>query len=201
MADLMESRCGSLPTAQLAPHAEQFLSLLERKGIVPDQEITNEKARSADKALRKNMYHNTRLMLQHYRDIAWALECFPARVAEELDRPLHNLDALLTAVDAQLAMQNNRLEHRLECVKKSRLLMDRINEANHFGQIHTLDDGDTITFTTKLGKRSYEVFYVGKILETDFSRLGRSSENMITLITCVRNQPELRWCVQAREVS
>lgn len=26
-------------------------------------------------------------------------------------------------------MQNNRLEHRLECVKKSRLLMDRINEA------------------------------------------------------------------------
>ena len=30
---------------------------------------------------------------------------------------------------------------------------------------------------------------------------GRSSENMITLITCVRNQPELRWCVQAREVS
>ena len=75
------------------------------------------------------MYHNTRQMLQHYRDIAWALECFPARVAEELDRPLHNLDALLTAVDAQLAMQNNRLEHRLECVKKSRLLMDRINEA------------------------------------------------------------------------
>lgn len=67
MADLMESRCGSLPTAQLTPHAEQFLSLLERKGIVPDQEITNEKARSADKALRKNMYHNTRLMLQHYR--------------------------------------------------------------------------------------------------------------------------------------
>ena len=111
MADLMESRCGSLPTAQLTPHAEQFLSLLERKGIVPDQEITNEKARSADKALRKNMYHNTRLMLQHYRDIAWALECFPARVAEELDRPLHNLDALLTAVDAQLAMQNNRLEN------------------------------------------------------------------------------------------
>ena len=52
MADLMESRCGSLPTAQLTPHAEQFLSLLERKGIVPDQEITNEKARSADKALR-----------------------------------------------------------------------------------------------------------------------------------------------------
>lgn len=55
--------------------------------------------------------------------------------------------------------------------------------ANHFGQIHTLEDGDKITYTTKLGTRTYEVFYVGQIEETDFSRLGRSSENMITLIT------------------
>ena len=129
MADLMESCCGSVATAPFSPHAEQFLNLLERKGIVPDQEITSEKARSADKTLRKNMYHNTRQMLQHYRDIAWALECFPSRVAEELDRPLRDLDALLTAVDAQLALENSRLEHRLECVKKSRILMDRINEA------------------------------------------------------------------------
>ena len=73
--------------------------------------------------------------------------------------------------------------------------------ANHFGQIHTLEDGDKITYTTKLGTRTYEVFYVGQIEETDFSRLGRSSENMITLITCVRNVPEMRWCVQAREIT
>ena len=53
----------------------------------------------------------------------------------------------------------------------------------------------------KLGTRTYEVFYVGQIEETDFSRLGRSSENMITLITCVRNVPEMRWCVQAREIT
>lgn len=66
---------------------------------------------------------------------------------------------------------------------------------NHFGQIHTLEKGDRITYTTKLGTRTYEVFFVGKIEETDFSRLGRSSENLITLITCVRNVPELRWCV------
>ena len=72
--------------------------------------------------------------------------------------------------------------------------------ANHFGQIHTLENGDKIIYTTKLGTRTYEVFYVGQIKETDFSRLGRTSENMITLITCVRNVPEMRWCVQAREV-
>lgn len=40
--------------------------------------------------------------------------------------------------------------------------------ANHFGQIHTLEDGDKITYTTKLGTRTYEVFYVGQIEETGF---------------------------------
>lgn len=129
MADLTQSCCGSAVSPLLSPQAEQFLGLLERKGIVPNQEITSEKARLADSALRKNMYHNTRLMLQNYREIAWALECFPTRVAEELDRPLHDLDALLTAVDGQLALDNIRLENRLECVKKSRILIDRINEA------------------------------------------------------------------------
>ncbi len=73
--------------------------------------------------------------------------------------------------------------------------------ANHFGQIHTLEAGDRIIYTTKLGTRTYEVYYVGKISETDFSRLGRTSENIITLITCVRDERDLRWCVQAREVT
>lgn len=73
--------------------------------------------------------------------------------------------------------------------------------ASHFGEIHTLEIGDTITYTTRLGTRTYEVFYVGQIEETDFSRLDRSNENMITLITCVRDVLNMRWCVQAREVS
>lgn len=73
--------------------------------------------------------------------------------------------------------------------------------ANHFGQIHTLEYGDRITYTTKLGTRTYEVYFVGQISDTDFSRLGRTSDNIITLITCVRDARDMRWCVQAREVS
>ena len=71
----------------------------------------------------------------------------------------------------------------------------------HFGKIHTLKAGDQIVYTTQLGTRTYEVFYVGQISETDFSCLERSSENLITLVTCVRDVREMRWCVQAREVS
>lgn len=72
--------------------------------------------------------------------------------------------------------------------------------ADYFGGIHTLSIGDRITYTTKLGTRTYEVYSVSKISETDYSRLQRTTENIVTLITCVRDIPELRWCVQAREV-
>jgi len=72
--------------------------------------------------------------------------------------------------------------------------------ANFFGQIHTLRDGDRIVYTTKLGTRTYEVYFVGQIHETDFSRLGRTSENIVSLVTCVRDVPAMRWLVQAREV-
>ena len=70
---------------------------------------------------------------------------------------------------------------------------------NHFGKIHTLDIGDTIKLTTQLGTRSYEVYSVNKISVDDTSALNDSTENIITLVTCVMNQPDYRWCVQARE--
>jgi len=71
--------------------------------------------------------------------------------------------------------------------------------ADHFGRIHILQNGDRITYTTKLGTRTYEVFFLGQIRETDFSRLGRTGDNIVTLVTCVRDTPAMRWCVQARE--
>jgi sortase A len=70
----------------------------------------------------------------------------------------------------------------------------------YFGQIHTLNVGDTITLTTKLGTRTYAVTSVSKISETDRSGLAASSENKITLYTCVRDQSAYRWCVTATEV-
>jgi sortase A len=68
---------------------------------------------------------------------------------------------------------------------------------NHFGNIHTLNVGDTITLTTKLGTRNYAVTSVSKISETDTSMLASTTENCITLFTCVRNESAYRWCVRA----
>ena len=71
---------------------------------------------------------------------------------------------------------------------------------SYFGQIHTLDIGDKIILTTKLGTRTYKVTDVSKVSETDRSGLADSGENMLTLYTCVRNQRDQRWCVTAAEV-
>ena len=68
---------------------------------------------------------------------------------------------------------------------------------NHFGQIHTLELGDEISLTTKLGTRTYEVVSVAKVSETDRSGLAATTENMITLYTCVMDQRDYRWCVKA----
>ena len=70
---------------------------------------------------------------------------------------------------------------------------------SYFGQIHTLNIGDKITLTTKLGTRTYHVTDVSKVSETDHSGLADSGENMLTLYTCVRNQRDQRWCVTAVE--
>lgn len=70
----------------------------------------------------------------------------------------------------------------------------------YFGEIHNLDVDDTITLTTKLGKRTYAVTSVTKIHETDNALLAPTAENCITLFTCVRNQSAYRWAVRAVEV-
>ena len=68
---------------------------------------------------------------------------------------------------------------------------------NDFGKIHTLKYGDIITFTTVLGTRTYAVNGVNKVSVNDVSGLDPTAANMITLYTCVEDQPAYRWCVTA----
>ena len=71
---------------------------------------------------------------------------------------------------------------------------------SYFGEIHTLELGDRITLTTKLGTRTYEVTSVSKVSETDRSALAASQSNVITLYTCVRDERDFRWCVTGVEI-
>jgi len=68
---------------------------------------------------------------------------------------------------------------------------------NYFGKIHTLEAGDTITLTTMLGTRTYAVVSVEKVSVNDSSGTAATTDNRVTLYTCVMDQPEYRWCVTA----
>lgn len=71
--------------------------------------------------------------------------------------------------------------------------------SDYFGQLKKLKVGDEMTYTTKLGTRTYVVKSVAKISDTDWSKLQYTNDNRLTLLTCVEDVPNQRLCVQAVE--
>jgi len=72
--------------------------------------------------------------------------------------------------------------------------------AAFFSFVKDLEPGDKITFTTRYGTRTYEIFYKEKVNENDSSMLRWTPDNILTLVTCVENVPSQRWIAQAREI-
>lgn len=65
------------------------------------------------------------------------------------------------------------------------------------GNIKDLKLGDKITYTTSAGTRTYAVETVAMIRSDDWSYVSDTSDNRITLITCVAGDSSQRWVVQA----
>lgn len=70
---------------------------------------------------------------------------------------------------------------------------------DYFGDLKNLEIGDEMTYTTNLGTRTYIVKSITKISDTDWSRLQYTSDNRLTLITCVEDVPDKRLCIQVVE--
>ncbi len=101
---------------------EVVLGELERRGLLEHEPASSDKK---DKVL----YHNTHLLLKHYRTIAWLLECFPDTIAAELDQPFTSLDTLISRIESEITCGNRKLEARVESIRKTRQMIDRVNEA------------------------------------------------------------------------
>lgn len=69
-----------------------------------------------------------------------------------------------------------------------------------FKNLKNVKIGDKVIYISELGQKEYKVTLIEKISETDWSKLKQTQQNKITLITCVKNMPQLRLCVQATEV-
>ena len=114
---------------QILAQSDAFISLLTKRGILGDHKIDNDKIRKAQQEKNRKSYHNTQLLLQHYRNIAWLLECLPMDIAKELEEPYEDVDKLIDHMDLEIALGNRKLENRMEGIMRTRLLFDRVNEA------------------------------------------------------------------------
>lgn len=74
---------------------------------------------------------------------------------------------------------------------------NRGNKYSYFARINELEPGDEIVYTTKYGERKYIVDTKKEILETDWSKLEGTTDNRLTLITCIKNKVNQRLCIQA----
>ena len=106
-----------------------FIEILTKSGLIGNKEISEEKIREAKRKKQEKMYHNTHKLLQNYRTLAWLLESFPEVIAEEIEQRFETIDELIERLDFDMAYGNRKLEERMESIKKTRFIVDKINEA------------------------------------------------------------------------
>lgn len=73
------------------------------------------------------------------------------------------------------------------------------NTQEFFANLKKLKKGDDIVYNFLLGSKTYVVNTIVEIQEDDWSYLEDTEDNRITLITCIKNQPTKRLCIQAIE--
>ena len=128
----MKSKKPSLYDAQeeqIQLQSASFVDFLTRKGVLEDHNIDNGLVRKAKKYTEQRAYHNTEVLLSQYRLIIWVLECIPGELSDELEVPVHDIDALAEKIDIQTSLENARIESRVNAMMKTRYLVDRIHEA------------------------------------------------------------------------
>ena len=76
---------------------------------------------------------------------------------------------------------------------------NRANKYSYFARINELEKGDKIIYKTKFYERNYVVTKKVVIYDTDWSYLQTTKDNRITMITCIKDKPNQRLCVQAIE--
>ena len=166
-----------------ASNDEAVLSFLRERGILADESITPQQV---EEKKRKEAYHNTLLLLSNYRNILWQTDSELDTIAAELNLPLQKLDAVLSRIDAEIGMENRRLELRLERLAKTRQLLDRINDALTSLK-YKPDNGPLLydlIYMTYIGEEKLlqtDVLYRLNISRRHFYRLKEQAVSIISL--------------------
>lgn len=107
----------------------QFREYFTNTGVIGDKSIKDPKKRASEQKKKKRLYQNTQVLLENYQMIVWVVQNFPDTIAEDLNEPMGEVDTLLDRIDLEFSMENQRLENRIRSIAKSKVLIDRVNEA------------------------------------------------------------------------
>ena len=78
---------------------------------------------------------------------------------------------------------------------------NRLNKYSYFARLNELENGDEVVYKTKFYTRTYKVIKKVVIYDTDWTYLENTLDNRLTMITCIKDKPGQRLCVQAMEIS
>ena len=186
---------------RIQAQSDAFITLLTKRGILGDSRIDDAQKRAARQEKTKNCYHNTLMLLQHYRTLVWMLECFPETVAAELDRPFEGVDKLIEDVDVEVALGNKKIESRMQGMQKSRLLMDRLNEALTVLRKKP-DNGErlyNLIYTTYIAPEALnhqEVLYRLNLSSRNFYRLRQQAISILSIRLWATAAPDVDFWLE-----
>ncbi len=163
-----------------------ILQLLTDRGVLPDRKISSKKRQTARQKKQRDTFHNTLQLLQYYRKIAWLVECFPDTIAEELEQPFETVDELLDGMEVSETFGERKLKNRISCVERTRLMLDRVNEALTVLKKKP-EDGELLfelmylTFITPESLTITQILYRLNISARQYYRLRHQAIDLIAL--------------------
>lgn len=127
------------------------------------------------------------------------MELWETNVIGTLEIPSINLK--LSIADG---IENDVIDKYVGHFPSTALINGNVGLAGHntqefFANLKKMKKGDVIIYNFLLGSKTYVVDTIVEIQEDDWSYLEDTEDNRITLITCIKNQPTKRLCIQAKE--
>lgn len=175
---------------------DDLITALQKRGLIPDTAITDDKLMKIKQMKAKREYKNTKLLLENYRTISIAVQFLPQQIASELNLPFKGIDDLLENCDIASTYLNSNIDDRLRNVQRTKQLIDVVNksltamkEMSQEGELYY-----KLLYYTYLSPKQLLIEDILKKLDISRSSYFRKRDNAIKLFGSIL------WLAPNREV-
>lgn len=122
----------SLTNDKINELSEDFIQKLISAGVCADESITNEAHKKREQEKAKTCYHCTKVLMEKYRKIVSSINFLSQaefKVLPELKEQTAVIDRVLDYVDDEYLFRDKLIEARLNSLRISRNLIERVNIA------------------------------------------------------------------------